>query len=251
MGLAVALVGAGALGGAGINAWSAGQSRKAQKTANAAALAQYIQRQQQALGYLQPYEQAGQSALSPLQALVTGQGYSSDQFANILQNNPAYKFNLEQGQLGLQRMQSALGTTGSGQASKEIANYMSGLASTQYNTAVNNLFSLAQMGQGAATNEANVLMGAANGVAGLEQQRGAINANYYNQLGSALSSPFSAMTTLGTAYGFSNLGVGGSGGGNSLGSATGGTGGSSGGMFANSSANQPYALQVNYPSSRI
>lgn len=125
---------------------------------------------QEAYGFLDPYAKAGQTALSPLQALLTGTGsngeqLSSDQRNQALYQNPGYQFALDQAMKGVQSSQASKGNLLSGGAQKEIAQYSSGLASQNYNDYIGQLFQFAGMGQNAANAKANVALGVANPLA--------------------------------------------------------------------------------------
>lgn len=125
----------------------------------------------QAVGYLNPYNKAGQTALSPLTGLLTGNQYDpttgkttaidQNQRMNLFQQNPGYQFSLDQALKGIQASQAARGNLLSGGGQKEIAEYSSGLASQGYNDYINQLFQLAGGGESAAQGQANVVAGLA------------------------------------------------------------------------------------------
>lgn len=149
------------------------------KAANQAA-EQLNASKKEAYGFLDPYTNAGQSALSPLQALISGTDSSGNQLSSeqrnaIFYQNPGYQFSLDQALKGVQASQAARGNLLSGGAQKEIAQYASGAASQYYNDYLNQLFQFAQMGENAATAKANVATGTgsqlsqaafSNGIAG-------------------------------------------------------------------------------------
>jgi hypothetical protein len=75
---------------------------------------------------LQPYQAAGTYGLDQLQK--TAGSFSFD--PNNVQNNPAYQFQLQQGQKALQNSAAARGMLNSGATLKAMDNYSQGLAST-------------------------------------------------------------------------------------------------------------------------
>ena len=157
------------LGGTGLGIYEGNQAASAQRHAANSATDQLNAGKQQALGYLNPYQQAGQSALNPLSGLLTGQQFdpatgqtstlSADARQNLFQQSPGYKFNLDQMMKATQASQAAKGNLLSGGAQKEIAQYSGGLASNEYNNYLNQLFQLSGMGQNAAGSEANIATG--------------------------------------------------------------------------------------------
>ncbi len=149
--------------------------------------------QNQALGYLNPYREAGQSALSPLTGLLTGNQYdpttgqstalSPEQRDNLLYQSPGYKFSVQQGQQGIERSQAARGGLLSGGAEKELSQYLSGVSSQYSDNYINQLYQLVGIGQSAASNSANVVQGFGSDLASVKANEGLVKANYYNQLG--------------------------------------------------------------------
>ncbi len=147
----------------------------------------------QSLGYLNPYLQAGNSALGPLTGLLTGNQYdpktgqstalTNDQRNNLYYQDPGYQFALQQGQQGLQKSQIAQGINLSGGAQKELASYLSGSASQYSNNYINQLQNLAQSGQNAANASSGVVGQFGPQIAGGITNAGLTNANYYAQLG--------------------------------------------------------------------
>jgi len=82
--------------------------------------------------------------------------------------SPGYEFNLSEGVNALDRSAAARGRLSSGGHEKEIMRYGSGLASNEYNNYINQLFSVAGLGQNA-TN---------TGVQAGQNAAGAIGSNY-------------------------------------------------------------------------
>ena len=90
------------------------------------------QAQQGALGYMQPYQQAGTQALGQYQGALGQQADPTafyDQIMSHYAQSPAAKFQEQQGIGALQNRAAATGMTGSGQEMKDIMKYSQGLAS--------------------------------------------------------------------------------------------------------------------------
>lgn len=214
MAVSAGIVAVGAVAGAGVQAYSAHEAASAQTKAGKLALSQLQADKNQAVGYLDPYQQAGSTALSPLSGILTGQQYdpttgqttslTPDQRNNLFYQSPDYQFNLDQTQLALQRSQTANGTLNSGGAQKEIANYASGLASQQYNNYINQLFQLSQGGQSAAANQAGAVAGFAPAIANAQVGIGQAQAGYYNSLGQIGGGLGSAVSGIGGLNAYQN-----------------------------------------------
>jgi len=82
-------------------------------------------------GMLQPYQSAGNNALSTLSNLLS----KPQQFQ--YQADPGYQFRLSEGQKQISRMAAAHGAAGGGGTAKALAQYNSGLASQEYGNAWN------------------------------------------------------------------------------------------------------------------
>jgi hypothetical protein len=145
----------------------------------------------QAAGYLDPYNKAGQTALSPLTGLLTGNQYDpttgkttaidQNQRMNLFQQSPGYQFSLDQALKGIQASQAARGNLLSGGGQKEIAEFASGYASQNSNDYINQLFQLAGGGQQAAQGQANAIsniavpLSQANYMSGIAGQQAGAN----------------------------------------------------------------------------
>ncbi len=209
----------------------------------------YLQGQeQQALGYydvLNPYQQAGQSALNPLTGLLSGKQYDEsgketsltpEQRDELLYQSPGYRFAVQQGQQGLERNQIAHHNSLGGGAQKELAGYLSGTASQYSNNYINQLASLAGIGQNAAntmaTGKSAVTQNFGTQIGETMANRGLVNANYYTQLGNIGANTVNSIGG-GQSSGGGSGGSGGFGGGNSGFTPTGG-----GGQFNSAATNQ-------------
>ena len=98
------------------------------------------QRSGQAQQLLQPYTQAGETALANMQAPSQ----------EALQNDPGYQFRLAEGQRALERSQAARGGLYSGAALRAAQEYGQGLADQTYNDYFRRQGILANQGLGAA-----------------------------------------------------------------------------------------------------
>lgn len=130
MGLAAAVVGAGALGAVGSIASSSIQAGAAGHAAN-------LQQQmyQTTRGDLSPYNQAGQQAEQQIQSMGP---FSFQPTQAQLEATPGYQFNLSQGLKSTQNSYAAQGLGTSGAALKGAATYASGLADTTYQNQFSN-----------------------------------------------------------------------------------------------------------------
>ena len=118
------------------------------------------------LRYLEPYREAGTGAVSALSGLITGKTYdpetgeyidiSPEERADIFQESPGYQFRLKQGQMALEAGQAARGGLFSGRAGLEAMQYGQGMASSEYDSYLARLASLAGIGQSSAGQSANI-----------------------------------------------------------------------------------------------
>ncbi len=132
----------------------------------------------QMTGGYQPYQAAGAYGLDKLQS--TAGTFNFD--PNDVTNNPAYKFQLQQGQKAIQNSAASRGMLMSGSTLKSLDNYSQGLASTSeqalynqalstYNTNQQGYQSLANLGQNAnsqAIQAGSVYGGQLGSLAGLQ-----------------------------------------------------------------------------------
>lgn len=176
------------------------QANAATSAAQTAANAQL-----QALGMVQkteaPYTQAGQQALSQYQA-ATAPGANVD-----VSQMPGYQFEQQQGQQTIQNSAAARGQALSGNTLQGLQSFGQGLAGTQFQSYLQNLMGLIQVGQGAASNTAaaggNLISGAGASLASGIQGAGAANAqggvNLANLGIQAFNSPI-AQNALGSLF---------------------------------------------------
>jgi hypothetical protein len=118
----------------------------------------YQQAQNQASAQLNPYAQAGQTALQNLQAPSL----------EALQNDPGYQFRLQQGNQALERSLAAQGMGQSGAALKAAQEYGQGLADQTYNDYFNRQSQIANQGYNAASGLGSIIGQGAQGQAGAQ-----------------------------------------------------------------------------------
>lgn len=122
--------------GAAMDALAAQQA--GMESANAALAGTFGQQQ----AYLNPYADAGKSALGNLTGDAT----------KLMQNDPGYQFRLGEGNRAINASMAARGLGNSGAALKALTRYGQDYASSEYNNAFNRQSQIAGMGQNAANN---------------------------------------------------------------------------------------------------
>jgi len=177
--------------GAGIQSYFGNKAASKGRKAMNAAIEEMRRSKAAALGYQQPYYQSGTGGLNALSGLLTGSQYDaqgnkttlSDQArSDLFQKSPGYQFRLQQGQDALQATQAARGGLLSGGAMKEMNQYSQGIASDEYGNYINQLQTLAGMGQQSANNMSNIEMGMGTQIADYTGQHGMFAAqNAMNQ----------------------------------------------------------------------
>lgn len=197
MAVSASIVGGAALAGTGAQIWAGSNASSSAKRAAQAAAEEARQNRTAAVGFLEPYRNAGGLALSPLTGLLTGNSYdpftkqttalSPEQRDNLMYQSPGYRFAIQQGEQGLERSQTARGLSLSGGAQKELAGYLSGAASQYSDNYINQLSQLAGMGQNAATASGNFQIGAGSQVANYAQQAGMAGAYGQANTGNAIT----------------------------------------------------------------
>jgi len=138
--VAAAVVGAAAVGAAGSAYASKKSSSAAQTQAASADRASQIQwdMYDQTRKDLDPYKQAGDTALSQLMGQMTPDGYFNQTYTGQdIYNDPSYQFRLQQGQDAIQSSAAAQGGLLSGATLKALQNYGQESASQEYSNAYN------------------------------------------------------------------------------------------------------------------
>ena len=159
-----AILGAGVLS-AGASVYGSTQAADAQKSAAQQATQAQMAMFNATQGYLSPYRQAGQNALTQ-QLGMAQKGFNFNPTMQQLQQTPGYQFNLNQGLQSVQNSAAARGLGTSGASMRGAADYASGLASNtyqqqftnalqQYQTNYNNLGAISGLGESAAAGTGN------------------------------------------------------------------------------------------------
>lgn len=113
-----------------------------------------------ASGFMQPYQQAGQTALQQQMALSGALG--QDAFNQAYQESPQIAFLREQGMRANLAAAGATGGLGGGNVQKELQRFGQGLASQGLQQQIQNLSGLTSSGQNAAGTMANIATGLGN-----------------------------------------------------------------------------------------
>lgn len=123
--------------------------------ANDEAQKDLLSAQNNAMGAIAPYQQSGVAANEKLSNLL-GTGDSQISSEEILASNPAYKFQLEQGNQALDRAQAARGGFFSGAALRGAQEFGQGLANQTAQQYQDNLARQSASGQAAANTAGNI-----------------------------------------------------------------------------------------------
>src|ERR1035438_9174146 len=134
---------------------------------------------------LNPYLQAGTQGANSLMSAVAPGGSLSQQFSfdpSQIASNPAYQFNEQQGAQAIQRSAAATGGALGTGTQKSLAQFASGLAANQYNTAYNQALTSFQTNRSNTMQNLTSLLG--TGQFGTQQanQLGTTQAGQGNQL---------------------------------------------------------------------
>lgn len=164
---AAGIAGVGALGQIVGGSMAASAQESAAQQAAATQMAMFEQTQ----ANLEPYNTAGQNALTKVNALAGTFNYKPT-MAETSQT-PGYEFNLNQGLKATQNSAAARGLGVSGAAEKGAAAYATGLADTTYKNQFANALNSYQANLGGLQNLANTGESAAAGVGTAAQQTGA------------------------------------------------------------------------------
>lgn len=110
-----------------------------------------------ASGFMQPFQQAGQTALQ--QQLALSGALGPEAFQQAYQESPQIQFLREQGEQGVMRNAAAMGGLGGGNVQKELSRFNQGLASQGLQQQIQNMAGLASQGQQASGTLANIATG--------------------------------------------------------------------------------------------
>jgi hypothetical protein len=209
---------AGGIGGAMISSSAAQNAANTQAgAANNASELQYQEFQQQQANQ-QPWINAGTEALGQEQTMsANAPSFTAQDFAN--NEDPAYAFDLQQGQQAIQRSAAAGGGLQSGGTLKSLSDYSQGQASNEYqnaysrymnnqNTQFNRLASIAGTGQTANTNLNAAGMNTTNAVSantiGAGNAQAAASIAGGQQWGNTMSSLGTGLSSTGMQVGMMN-----------------------------------------------
>lgn len=106
-----------------------------------------------AYNLLNPYGEGGDKGFNLLADFLTGKRPMTD----MEQFSPGYNFRLDQGQQALEAKQRMGGFSMSGPATKEFMDFNQGMASSEFNNYLAQLFQLGNMGATARTGQAGIL----------------------------------------------------------------------------------------------
>lgn len=124
----------------------------------------------------QPWLQAGQSALTQMQALNAGD-FSS------FKNSPDYQYARDQTQQGIERGAAMRGSLYSGGTNVDLANALNGIASQNYNNFYNRLADLSGTGRSTASGLGGLGMNMATNIGNNLQDAGKARASAYSAIG--------------------------------------------------------------------
>lgn len=193
--VAVAIIGAAAVGGA-VTAYSANKASKAQTNAANKAAETSMAMYQQTRGDLSPYRQAGIDAQTELQQRLPFLTSPIVMDQATLEQTPGYQFTRTQGLKAVQNSAARRGLGNSGAALKGAATFATGLADSTYQTQFNlentnrtnayeRLMGLVRTGQASAAQTAAAGTAAANTTASAQIGAGNAQAAGYNAAGAA------------------------------------------------------------------
>ena len=150
---------------------AAGQAGRIQSQALLGAIPGIQEGVQQAVGGLQPVQQAGTQALSQKQALsgFTSPEAQQQAFAGFAES-PGQRFIRERQERALLRNQAAIGGLGGGNIRTALQEQAAGIAAQQEGEQFNRLAGLSGRGQQAATDVGNLQLGGAQAVGNLQTQ---------------------------------------------------------------------------------
>lgn len=139
-----------------------------------------------ALGFGEPYREAGRGALGTYEAtLGLGTPEARQRALEAFQASPGYQFALEQGLKGVRRGMAARGLSDSGAEMKALERYGQGLAGQEFGQYQQRLAGLAGMGQEEAARAAQMAYGTGGALAGLGRGYAGDIASLYGTMGAA------------------------------------------------------------------
>jgi len=138
----------------------------------------------QAIGYYEPYYDAGVNSLTMLGNALGLNGAEGNAAAtSAFQASPGYNFTLDQGIGALDRSAAARGLLNSGNQTGDVLQYATGLANQDYNNWLSGVGGLSQLGMTATQGMA----GEQNTLAGLATQFGQDQANLFSNTSNSIA----------------------------------------------------------------
>ena len=160
----------------------------------------------------QPYMSAGSNAINTVNSdLQNGTGFAKQFSMNDFTNNPAYQFQLQQGQNAVNSSAAATGGSLNGGTLKALQQYSQGLANTTYgdaynrylsssNQSYNQLMGVANLGENATSTLGNQGIQSANSAGNFLTQKGNAQAAGTIGVGNAINSGLGAIGSLPGVY---------------------------------------------------
>jgi hypothetical protein len=169
----------------------------AQSMANAAQQSAALQQQRynQAVGYEQPYMQAGQNALTQYGNAIglNGAAAQQDYYGNF-QTDPGFQAGVDYGLQQIQAQQAAQGMGMSGNTLAALQVYSQNALSQEYQTRLGELFKDAQLGQNSANALASAATSSGNALSSYNMAAGQAAGSELSGLGNGLSSAINNYT---------------------------------------------------------
>lgn len=196
-----AVLGAAVIGGA-TSIISGNKAANAQKDAAAQSVAEQRRQYDQTRADQAPWRDVGTGALGKLSSLygINQQAPTTPEAQSALYDGfratPGYGFQMEEGTKAVQRSAAARGLLGSGAAVKGVARYASGLADQTYGQYVNQLNSLAGLGQTATQATGQAGQNAANNISSAYTNAGNARASSYANTGSAINGTLNNLSSV-------------------------------------------------------
>lgn len=157
---------------------------------------------------LSPFMQAGNVSLQQLMAGLQPGGQFNHMFGlQDFQQSPAYQFNLQQGQMAIDKASNARGNLYAPQTLKDLSTFTQGMASNEFQNAFNNyrmgtndifsrLSGVSNLGENAAAGVGTIGANVAGGIADLSTQAGNARAGGTMAIGNAAQGGINNLTNL-------------------------------------------------------
>lgn len=201
MGIAAAIAGAAVIGGVA-TVVSGNKAANAQKDAANQSVAEQQRQYDQTRADYAPWRTAGVGALDKLSSIY---GVSTDggpakpvdpSVYDEFRATPGYQFQMSEGLKAVDRGAAARGLLGSGAAVKGEERFAGGLADSTYGQYVNQLQSLAGLGQSATGSTAQAGQNAANNISNAYMAAGNARASSYANTGSAINGTLNNLSSI-------------------------------------------------------